>query len=412
MTEATVCIAGTLDTKGTEYKYVKECIEELGVKVLVVNTGTIGEPYFEPDIPATEVAAKAGIDLAYFADRKEGAEGRPLAITKMGEGLAKVLVELQEAGKIHAVLGLGGTGGTDMLSPAFRALPIGFPKLLVSTMASNNTKPYVGNSDMAMMYAVTDIGGLNQISLMILSNAAHMAAGAAQGYEATVQRAKASKPLIAITQWGVTTPGVERIRWNLENNGFEVVAFHAVGEGAGMEELIDKGVIAGLIDFSLPEILNHWNGGIFDPLIDRMEAAVRNNIPLVVVPGALEAFNFGAPPTIPAAYQDRNIILHNPNITSLLATPEEMVKLGKYVAEHVNASPGPKAVAIPLKGLDNYMKEGNQWHGVDYSPIVNSIKENLDPAVEVVEMDTIINDPAFADKVYELFAARWAARQQ
>jgi uncharacterized protein (UPF0261 family) len=408
----TVCIAGTLDTKGIEYKYLKESIEELGVETLVVDCGVIGGPYFEPDIAASEVAAKAGIDLAVFADRKEGAEGRTLAVTKMGEGLGKVLQELLASGRIDAVVGMGGTGGTDMLAPAFRSMPIGFPKLIVSTMASNNTRPYVGNSDMTMMNAVTDIAGLNRISLLILANAAHAVAGMAQGYALTRSRAEASKPLVGMTMWGVTTPGVMRVRERLEENGFEVVIFHAVGEGAGMEELIDGGVIDAVIDYSLPEILNHWNKGIFDPGCDRMEAAIRTGIPLVVVPGALEAFNFGAPDTIPAEFRSRNIILHNPNITSLLATDEEMEALGKYVAEHVNSAPGPKAVALPLAGLDNYSKTGSQWDSVDFSPIFNSIRKYLDKDIELVEMDTTINDPDFADRVWELFADRWNQSQE
>lgn len=407
----TVCIAGTLDTKGVEYKYLKESIEELGVATLVVDCGTIGDPYFEPDIPASEVAARVGIDLAVFADRKEGSEGRTLAVTKMGEGLGKVLRELLEDGRIDAVIGMGGTGGSDLLSPGFRSLPIGFPKLLVSTMASNNTKPYVGNSDLAMMNAVTDIAGLNRISMLVLANAGHAVAGMAQGYALSRSRAEASKPLVAMTMWGVTTPGVMRVRKNLEENGFEVVIFHAVGEGGGMEELIDGGVIDAVIDYSLPEILNHWNKGIFDPQCDRMEAAIRTGIPLVVVPGALEAFNFGAPETIPPEFRDRNIILHNPNITSLLATDEEMRALAKYVAEHVNAAPGPKAVAVPKLGLDNYSKAGNQWDKVDFSPIFDALREHLDPSVELVEMENTINDEEFADRVWELFAQRWEQYQ-
>lgn len=404
----TVCIAGTLDTKGAEYQYLKDSIAELGVETLVVDCGTIGTPYFEPDISSAEVAAHAGIDLAVFADRKEGSEGRTLAVTKMGEGLGKLLAELREAGRIDAVIGMGGTGGTDLLAPAFRALPIGFPKLIVSTMASNNTKPYVANSDLAMMNAVTDIAGLNRISMLILANAGHAIAGMAQGYSLTRGRADASKPLVAMTMWGVTTPGVMQVRKNLEENGFEVVIFHAVGEGGGMEELIDGGVIDAVIDYSLPEILNHWNKGIFDPGCERMEAAIRTGIPLVVVPGALEAFNFGAPSTIPEEFRDRNTILHNPNITSLLATDEEMRELAKYVAEHVNAAPGPKAVAVPKGGLDNYSKTGNQWDSVDFSPIFDSLREHLDEDVELVEMDNTINDEEFADRVWELFAERWA----
>ncbi len=409
-----VCLAGTLDTKGTEYAYVRDELLASDVDVLVVDCGVLGEPYFTPDIPSSEVAARAGVDRADFAAGVEGgAGGRNVAITKMSQGLRAVVGDLCAEGRIDAVLGLGGTGGSDLLGGALQNLGIGVPKLIVSTMGSNNVRPYVGHSDMMIMNAVTDIAGLNRISKQVLSNAAHAAAGMARGYEATKSQAEASKPLVAISMFGVTTPGVMRIREQLENNGFEVVTFHAVGEGAGMEHLIDTGAIDALIDYTLPEIINHWNKGIFDPGVERMEAAVRTGIPLVVVPGAAECFNFGARDTIPAEFDtdERNIIIHNPNITSLLATPDEMRRLGEYIAEHVNQAPGPKAVALPLNGLDNYFKEGSQWHGVDVSPLLDSLRATLDPSIEVVEMDANINDTAFADAVFELFQKQWAQRQ-
>ena len=409
-----VCLAGTLDTKGTEYAYVRDELLASDVDVLVVDCGVLGEPYFTPDIPSSEVAARAGVDLADFAAGVEGgAGGRNVAITKMSEGLRAVVTELVEQGRIDAVMGLGGTGGSDLLGGALQNLGIGVPKLIVSTMGSNNVRPYVGHSDMMIMNAVTDIAGLNRISKQVLSNAAHAAAGMARGYEATKSQAEASKPLVAISMFGVTTPGVMRIREQLEANGFEVVTFHAVGEGAGMEHLVDTGAIDALIDFTLPEIINRWNKGIFDPGVDRMEAAIRAGIPLVVVPGAAECFNFGARDTIPAEFDtdERNIIIHNPSITSLLATPEEMKRLGEYIADHVNQAPGPKAVALPLNGLDNYFKEGSQWHGVDVSPLLDAIRATLDTDVEVIEMDNNINDTAFADAVFQLFIKQWEQRR-
>jgi uncharacterized protein (UPF0261 family) len=410
-----VCLAGTLDTKGTEYAYVRDELLASDVDVLVVDCGVLGEPYFTPDIPSSEVAARAGVDLADFAAGVEGgAGGRNVAITKMSQGLRAVIADLCAEGRIDAVLGLGGTGGSDLLGGALQNLGIGVPKLIVSTMGSNNVRPYVGHSDTMIMNAVTDIAGLNRISKQVLSNAAHAAAGMARGYEATKSQAEASKPLVAISMFGVTTPGVMRIREQLEANGFEVVTFHAVGEGAGMEHLIDTGAIDALIDYTLPEIINHWNKGIFDPGVERMEAAVRTGIPLVVVPGAAECFNFGARDTIPAEFDtdERNIIIHNPNITSLLATPDEMRRLGEYIADHVNQAPGPKAVALPLNGLDNYFKEGSQWHGVDVSPLLDAIRANLEPGIEVIEMDNNINDTAFADTVYELFTKQWEQRRE
>jgi len=409
-----VCLTGTLDTKGTEYAYVRDALIAAGVDVLVIDCGVLGKPYFQPDISAAEVAARAGIDLSDFASGVEGKGGRSLAITEMSYGLRAILHDLCTAGKIDTVIGLGGTGGTDLLSAAFRNLAIGVPKLIVSTMASNNTRPYVGHSDMMMANAVTDIAGLNRISKQILCNAAHAAAGMARGYETTRSHAEASKPLIAISMFGVTTPGVMRIREKLENSGFEVVTFHAVGEGAGMEHLIDTGAINGLIDYTLPEIINHWNQGIFDPGCERMEAAIRTGIPQVIVPGAAECFNFGARETVPDRFNtvERNIIKHNPNITSLLATPDEMRRLGEYIADHANRAPGPTAVALPLNGLDNYFKPGSQWHGVDVAPLLDSLRANLNPALEVIEMNNNINDHEFADAVFELFQKQWARRHE
>lgn len=412
--KAVVCLAGTLDTKGTEYAYVRDCLVAAGVDVYVIDCGVIGEPLFTPDVASAHVAQKAGIRLEDFQAGVEGVGGRVLAITKMSEGLQKVLEELVEQDRIDAVVGLGGTGGTDLLSGAFKNLPLGFPKLIVSTMASNNTRPYVGHSDMFMANAVTDIAGLNSISKQVLGNAANAVAGMAEGRARIQVQAEASKPLIAVSMFGVTTPGVMRIRGRLESEGFEVVTFHAVGEGAGMEHLIDHGAIDGLIDYTLPEVLNHWNQGIFDPGCERMTAAVRAGIPQVVVPGAIECFNFGAVDTIPARFNtpERNVLIHNPNITSLLATPEELVKLGEYVAEHVNQAPGPKAVGLPLGGLDNYFKEGSQWHGVDVTPLFDAIRKTLDPGVELLEMQNNINDEEFADAIFDLFMKQWAVRKQ
>ncbi len=413
MPNTTVCLAGTLDTKGAEYEFVRDRLIDAGVDVLVIDCGVLGTPHFPPDVSADEVASAAGIDLADFRAGVEGAGGRVAAVESMGEGLAAVLGDLVSSGRIQGVMGLGGSGGTYILTDAFRTLPLGFPKLMVSTMASGDVRPYVRHSDMHMANAVTDIAGINNVSKLVLSNAAGSIAGMAQGYEATKALATEGEPLIAISMFGVTTPGVMRIREQLESEGFQVVTFHAVGEGAGMEHLVDEGIIDGLIDFTLAELLNTWNDGIFRLDIERMSAATRNSIPLVVVPGAIECFNFNAPETIPDKYNtpERNIILHNPNITSLLATPDEMTRLGEYLADHVNRSIGPKAVALPLQGLDNYFKEGSQWHGVDITPLFDAIRSNLDPSIELVEMDNLINDEPFADAVFNLFMERWNQAQ-
>lgn len=415
MGKSVVALAGTLDTKGVEYQFVKEEIIKSGCDVLVIDTSVIGESIFVPEIKKEEVAAAGGVDLKEFAARVEG-DTRVRANRAMSDGLAVILKKLVAEGKIDAVLGMGGTGGTDSLSAAFRQLPLEFPKMLVSTMASNNTKPYVGNSDMIMMYSVTDIAGLNSISRVVLSTAAHAAAGMASGYQETKKMTEKSNPLVGITMWGVTTPFVMKMREVLEGKGFDVVIFHAVGEGAAMEELVDGGIIDGVIDAALPEILNNKLGGIFDAGPDRMSAAARRGIPEVVVPGAVEAFNFGAPSTIPEKYNtpERKVILHNPNITSLLATPDEMVWLGEYVADHVNANKGPKAILFPTLGLDRYMAEGGPWFGPEYLiPLFDAIRNTLNNnngEVTVTEMENHINDEEFAVAVAEKFLELYNAK--
>jgi len=411
--KAVVCLVGTLDTKGEEYAFVKERVLESGADVLMIDTGVLAAPSFAPDISADEVAKEAGVKLADFRKNVEG-DTRVEANRAMGHGVTVILKKLISEGKIDAILGMGGTGGTDLISGAYRQLPLGVPKLLVSTMASNNTKPYVGCSDMVMMNAVTDIAGLNSVSKVILSNAAHAAVGMAKDYNITKKYQESANPLVSITMFGVTTPGVMAAREVLEKNGFDVVIFHAVGQGAAMEELIDAKVIDGLIDFTLPELLNWKNDGIFSAGPDRMNAAIRAKIPQVISLGAIECFNFGALTTIPEKYDtpERKVIEHNPNITSLLATQDELVWLGEYVADKANQAikNAPVALMIPLKGLDKYMAEGGPWYGAEYlEPLFKTIREKLDPAIEKIEKDNFINDDEFGQAVAQKFMEVWKA---
>ncbi len=411
--KGTVVLAGTLDTKGPEYQFVKERILEAGANVIMVDTGVLGAPYFEPDITADEVAAAAGVKLEDLRTGREGSDTRAVACTTMSNGLLKILKGLISEGKCGAVLGLGGTGGTTLLSMTMKQLPLGFPKLLVSTVASGNTREYVGTSDITMMNSVTDIAGLNRISALVLANAAHAAAGMAQNYETTQKYSKGSKPLIAMTMFGVTTPGVLRIREGLEKRGFDVIVFHAVGQGMAMEELVNAGVVDGVIDYTLPELINYKNGGIFSAGPDRMNAARDKGIPQVIVPGAIECFNFGPISSIPEKYNtpERKVIIHNPTITSLLATQEELVELGTYVAEHANGAKGPVAVLLPLLGLDKYQAPGSPWHDPERNkPLYDAIRSKLDSKIPLTELKNNINDPEFADAALEAFLKVWDKR--
>lgn len=409
----TVVLAGTLDTKGPEYQFVKERILETGTNVIMVDTGVLGEPYFKPEISAEEVAAEAGVKLQDLRTGREGSDTRSVACTTMSNGLLVVLKRLIAEDKCGAVLGLGGTGGTTLLSMAMKQLPLGFPKLLVSTVASGNTREYVGTSDIIMMNSVTDIAGLNRISALVLANAAHAAAGMAQNFVTTQKYAAGSKPLIAMTMFGVTTPGVLRIREGLEKRGFDVIVFHAVGQGLAMEELINAGVIDGVVDYTLPELINYMNGGIFSAGPDRMNAAAENGIPQVIVPGAIECFNFGPVNSIPEKYNtpERKVIIHNPTITSLLASQEELRTLGAYVAEHANKAKGPVAVLLPLLGLDKYQAPGSPWHDPERNkPLYDSIRANLNNNIELKELSNNINDPEFADAALEMFLKVWESK--
>lgn len=410
LNKCTVVLAGTLDTKGPEYEFVKARILETGTNVIMVDTGVLEAPYFEPDISSEEVAKAGGCTLAELRTGREGSDTRSVACTSMAGGLMVILKKLIDEGKCDAVLGLGGTGGTTLLSIAMKVLPLGVPKLLVSTMGSSNTKPYVGSSDLIMMNSVTDIAGLNRVSAMILANAAHAAVGMAQNYATTKKYAEGSKPLIAMTMFGVTTPGVLRVREGLEAKGFDVIIFHAVGQGVAMEELINAGVVDGIVDFTLPELLNYKNDGIFSAGPDRMNAAGEMGIPQVIVPGAIECFNFGPLTSIPEKYNtpERKIIVHNPTITSLLATGQELSELGLYVAEHANKAKGKVAVLFPLLGLDKYQAEGSPWYGPEHNkPLFDSLRSNLNKDIPVVEMENNINDPDFADATLEAFLKIW-----
>jgi uncharacterized protein (UPF0261 family) len=409
----TVALIGSLDTKGPEYEFVKARILEAGADVLMIDTGVLGAPYFTPDITAEEVATAAGIELASLRTGREGSDTRTVACNTMSSGVLNILKKLIAEDKISAVLGLGGTGGTTLLTMAFKQLPLGFPKLVVSTVASGNTREYVGTADMTMMNSVTDIAGLNRVSAIVLANAAHSAAGMAINYAATKKYAQGSNPLIAMTMFGVTTPAVLRVREGLEAKGFDVIVFHAVGQGKAMEELIDAGVVDGVCDMTLPELLNFMNDGIFSAGPDRMTAASAKGLPLVVVPGAAECFNFGPVASIPAQFNtpERKVIVHNPTITSLLATPDELVKIGEYVADHVNKTTGPVAVLFPLLGLDKYMSPGSPWFGPEYlAPLFSTIRENLRKDIEIVELENHINDTDFADAVFNKFMELWAKK--
>jgi len=386
-----VVLIGTLDTKGEEIGFARDVIEAQGVDVHVVDTGVVGEPEFEPDTTAAEVAEAAGTTLdALRADADRGE-----AMEAMGEGAAVVASRLHEAGVLRGVLGLGGSGNTSIATTAMRALPVGVPKLMVSTMASGDVEPYVGAKDVAMMYSVADIEGLNRLSRRVISNAALAMVGMVAN-EPDVEVDE--RPTVGITMFGVTTPCVQTAREYLEEQGYETIVFHATGTGGrAMEDLIGQGVIDGVFDVTTTEWADELVGGVLNAGPERLDAAAETGTPQVVSTGALDMVNFGPEDSVPETFRDRKLHVHNPQVTLMRTTPEECAELGRIVAEKLNAATGPTALALPLGGVSMLDVEGEDFHDPEAdAALFGAIRETLDPNVELLEMETDINDESFA----------------
>lgn len=403
---ATVVLAGTLDTKGHEYAYVRDTLRELEVDVVLVDAGVLGAPLTEPDIPREAVAAAGGARLAELV----AAADRGSAIEVMARGLSEVVRQLHEEGRLDAILGLGGSGGSSLIAAAMRELPIGVPKLLVSTVAAGDTRPYVGTVDVTMMHSVVDIAGINQISERILTNAAAAAAGMAKA-SAEVMPGAASKPMIGATMFGVTTPCLTVARERLEDLGYEVLVFHATGAGGqSMERLMRDGYITGALDVTTTELADDLVGGVFPAGPDRLETAGELGIPQVVSLGALDMVNFGPSETVPEKFAGRLLYKHNPTITLMRTTPEECAELGRRLARKLNAARGPVTLFVPLRGVSLIATEGQVFFDPEAdAALLGAIRDTLDPRVELREIDTDINDSAFATAMADALHASYSA---
>lgn len=407
---STVVLIGTLDTKGPEYAFVKERLIEAGVTPVVIDFGVLGDPFFEPEYSASQVAQAAGSSLEQLRFSREGTDTRAVALDTMSRGIIEVLRQLRQENRCDAVLGFGGSGGSSVISAGMRSLPVGVPTVLVSTMASGDVRRFVDTKDLCLMYSVTDIAGLNRVSRKILTNAAYAAAGMATAHS-TVETTD-DKPLIAVTMFGITTPGVLRIVHQLEAAGFETVVFHAVGSGGkAMENMIDDGLIDGVIDYTLAELTDELLGGWFTAGPNRFEAASRHGIPQVVVPGAIEVLNFGPVSSVPEKYQkpERMLIVHNPNVCAVRATKEEQIELGRIIARKLSKATGPAAILFPKKGLDSYEQppDGPWINEEADQAMFDTIRAELRNDIEILEVDANINDAVFADKTVETFLRLW-----
>jgi len=404
---ASVVLLGTLDTKGAEYAFLRDRVRECDCDVVLVDAGIMSDAS-PGDVTSDEVAAAAGESRAALA----AAGDRGTAVLAMTRGATEVVRRLYAEGRVDGILGVGGSGGSSIVSAAMQALPVGVPKMMVSTMGSGDTRPYVGTSDIAMMYSVVDIAGINGLSEKILTNAAAGIAGMARASAVFVSKI-APKPLIGATMFGVTTPCVTTARELLEERGYEVLVFHATGAGGrSMEALMKAGFITGSLDITTTELVDELVGGVLSAGPDRLEMAGALGIPQVVSLGALDMANFGPKETVPPKFQDRNLYVHNASVTLMRSTEEECAELGRIIARKLNAATGPLALFIPLGGVSMIDVPGAPFHDpAADAALIRELKAGLRPEVEVVEMATDINDPAFAtamaERLDELYRA-WA----
>ena len=386
-----ICIVGTLDTKGREIEYMRQIVESRGLDTVIIDTGVMGKAYCQAHYSRETVAKAAGHDINELV--KQGL--REVANPAMANGATLIVKDLLKQGKIHAILSVGGTQGTSLSAAVMRALPIGFPKVMVSTMASGNTSDFVDINDITMMFSVADIMGLNKITRVILANAAGAAIGMA---ETETPKEKISKPTIAVTTVGITTKCAMKAIEVLEENGFEPVIFHTVGSGGrAMEHLVEEGFINGVLDISVIELVHHQTGCMFDAGPGRLTAAGRKGIPQVVIPGSVSVLVFIPHEAMPENMKDRQQIAHTPQVLDVRCSQEEQVAVGVDMGVKLSAAKGKTKVFVPIKGFDSYSNEGNVlWNKDADAAFVEAFRDNLrkDIPFEVVDMD--INDEQFA----------------
>ena len=392
-----VVIVGALDTKGRELAFVKDLVEQQGLAALVVDFGILGEPTIPVDVSREEVARAGGGDLEYLRRNKLREEAMPI----MAEGLAVVVWRLYDEGRLDAILGMGGGGGTSIATTGMRALPFGVPKVMVSTVAGGNVRAFVGPKDIIMMPSIVDVAGINRISARVYANAVGAIAGML-GVEPPAS--EQDKPLITASMFGNTTACVDRARGVLTDHGYEVLVFHATGIGGQtMEGMIADGYIAACLDITTTELADEVCGGGASAGPERCMAASRAGIPAIIAPGCVDMANFGALDSVPERYRERNLFQWTPTGTLLRTNGDENRRIGEMIAAAANASSAPVAILLPLGGVSMLDTEGGAFWDPDADrACFQAIKDNLKPGIEVVELDCNINDPAFADRASEV----------
>lgn len=387
----TIAVIGTFDTKGLEHAFVADRIRALGHRVLMIDVGGYGSPQCPADISSDEVALAGGVNLAALrakADRGAMVEAMVLSAPRL---LARLVAEK----RIDGVISLGGSGGTAIGTAAMRALPLGLPKVMVSTVAGGNVAAYVGVKDIMMFPSIVDVAGLNRVSRGVFARAAGAVCGMA---ETGIESSTAAKPVIVASMFGNTTACVDAARSQLEDAGYEVLVFHATGTGGrAMESLIEAGMAVGVLDVTTTEWADELVGGVLNAGPTRLEAAAHGGVPAIITPGCLDMVNFGARETIPAKFADRTFYVHNPQITLMRTTPAECAELGRILAEKANLSRGPVTVLLPLRGISVISEKGKPFHDAAAdAALFSSLRQHLRKDIPLLELDCTINDPAFA----------------
>jgi len=388
---STIAVLGTFDTKGEEHAYVADLIRERGHQALLIDAGSLDAHTIVPDVAREELAAAADVDLQALVEKRDRGE----AVKAMSEGAAVVVAKLAAEKRIQGVISLGGGGGTAIGTAAMRALPVGFPKLMVSTLAaSENVPAYVGVKDVVMMPSVVDVAGLNRVSRPLFANAA----GAICGMVESRAPPSDDKPVIAASMFGNTTDCINQAKVILEDAGYEVLVFHATGTGGrAMESLIEAGLISGVLDLTTTEWADELVGGILGAGSGRLEAAARNGVPAVIAPGCLDMVNFGPLDTIPEKFSGRLFYEHNPQVTLMRTTSEECAELGRILSDKANLSTGPCSVLIPTEAISVISAPGQLFcdPAADRA-LFAAIEENLREDLELMEIPMTINDPEFS----------------
>jgi len=406
MSNKTIVVLATLDTKGREAQYLREQIGKLGDKALIVDTGVVGTPAAKADVTREEVAKAGGTPLPKLLRSPT----RDVAAPVMADGATKIVTGLAAEGKVHGIMGMGGTQGTTLCTKVMRALPYGFPKVMVSTMASGNVSHWVDIKDITMMFSVADILGLNPVTRKILANAAAAVCGMAN---VDVKLERAERPLVAVTTVGITTQGAMKAVEVLEKAGYETIVFHAIGPGGrAMEQMMKEGIVGSVLDYSIIEVTNEMYHALLAGGEERLTTAGKLGIPQVICPGAVEVLVYNEPETVPEPYRSRTLIRHSPQITDVRLNGEEMAAAGKEVARRLKHTKDEAVFMIPTAGYDSYAVKGQGFYDPRAdAPFVAELKANLPKNFRIIERDTHIEDPAFATEAAKLLISLMEKRQ-